>query len=156
MCIVFSELMLSVPSLPLQRLTWMTTSPLTARPHPPRPRLNTHHTTASSHNTRPLPPPHPSMTRLRHVVPRSQLTAAFTTSPAATPRTQCCSQSQPPPLRPIRTAGTALSSMSSTRPHGRPQWRHRCATFPSVMTSPPHLVQTVPTRCLALPHCRWE
>ena len=154
MCVVFLEPMLSVQSLPLQRRTWMTTSLHTARPHPPPPQLNTPRTTASSLSTRPLPPPHPSTTRLHHAVPRSQLTAAFTTSLAATPRTLCCSQSQPPPHPPIWTAGTALSSMSSTHHRGSPQWRHSCATFPSVMISHPHLEQTVPTRCLAL--CRHQ
>lgn len=132
----------------------MTTSPLTARPHPPPPQLNTPHTTASSHSTRRLPPPLPSTTRLHHTVPRSQLTAAFTTSLEATPRTLCCSQSQPLPLRPIQTAGMALSSMSSTHRHGSPQWSHRCVTFPSVMISHLHLAQTVPTRCPALCQCR--
>lgn len=136
----------------------MTTSPLTARPHPPPPQLNTLRTMASSHSTRPLPPPRPSTTRLPHVVPRSRLTAASTTSPAATPRTLWCSQSQPPPRRPIRTAGMSPSSTSSTRHRGSPQWRHRCATFQSVTISHQHLAQTVPTRCPAL--CRhrqgWE
>ncbi len=130
----------------------MTTSPLTARPHPPPPRRNTPHTTASSHSTRRLPPPLPSTTRLHHAVPRSQLTAAFTSSLAATPRTLCCSQSQPPPLWPTRTAGMALSSTSSTHRRGSPRWRRRCATFPSVTISHLRLAQTVPTRCPAL--CR--
>lgn len=149
MFIVFLEPMLSVPSLPLQRRTWMTTCPLTARPHPPPPQLNTPHTTASFHSTQPLPRPLPSMTRLHHVVPPSQMTVAFTTYPAATPRTQCCFQGRPPPLRLIRTLGMALTSMSSTHRHGRPQLRRRCATFPSVMISHLHLAQTVPIRCPA-------
>ena len=136
----------------------MTTSPLIARPHPPPPRPNTPRTTASSHSTRPLPLPRPSTTRLHHAVPRSQLTVAFTTSLAATPRTLCCSQSQPPPLRPIQTAWMAPSSTSSTHRRGSPQWRRRCVTFPSVTISHLLLAQTVPTRCPAL--CRrrqgWE
>lgn len=124
----------------------MITSPLIARPHPPPPQPNTLHTTASSHSTQPLPLPHPSMTRLPHAARRSQLTAAFTTSPAATPRTRCCSRSPPPRLRPIRTAATP-SSMSLTHPRGRPQWSRRCATFPSVTISHPRLGRTALTRC---------
>lgn len=130
----------------------MTTSRLTARLHPPLLQLNT---MASS---RLLPPPRLSTTRLRHVVPHSQLTPAFITSLAATPRTLCCSPSQPPPLRLIQTAGMALTFMSSTHRHGKPRWRHRCATFLSAMTSRPLLVQTVPTRCPVHYHHRqgWE
>lgn len=124
----------------------MITCPLIARPPPPPPQPNTLHTTASSHSTRPLPLPHPSMTRLRHAARRSPLTAAFTTSPAATPRTRCCSRSPPPHPQPIRTAVTP-SSMSLTRPRGSPQWSPRCATFPSVTISHTPLVQTAPTRC---------
>lgn len=124
----------------------MITSPLIARPHLPPPQPNTLHTTAFSHSTQPLPLPHPSMTRLHHAARRSRLTAAFTTSPAATPRTRCCSQSPPPHLRPIRTAVTP-SSMSLTRHRGRPQWSRRCATFPSVTISRPRQAPTAPTRC---------
>lgn len=127
----------------------MTTFHLTARLHPPLPRLNTPHTMASSHRTRLLCPPLPSMTRLHHAVPHSQLTAAFIIFLAATPRTLCCSPSQPPPLRLIQTARMPLTFMSSTRRHGSPQWRHRCATFLSVTTSRPHPVQTAPTKCPA-------
>lgn len=125
----------------------MTTSRLTARLHPP-PR-NTPHTMASSRSTRLLRPPRPSMTRPHHAVPHSQLTAAFIIFLAATPRTLCCSPSQPPLPQLIQTAGMPPSFTSSTRRHGSPQWRHRCGTFLSVMTSLPHPVQTVPTKCPA-------
>lgn len=151
LCIVFVEPMLSVPSLPLQRQTWMTTSRLTARLHPPLPQLNTLHTMASSHSTQLKLPRLPSMTRLHHAVPHSPLTAAFITSLAATRRTPCCCLSRPPPLSLTQRAATPLTFMSSTRQYGSPQLRHTCATFLSVMTSRPHLVQTVPTRCHA--HC---
>lgn len=152
---VFSEPMPTVPSLPLQRRTWMITCPLIARPHLPPPQPNTLRTTAFSHSTQPLPLPHPSMTRLHHAARRFRLTAAFTTSPAATPRTRCCSQSPPPHLQPIRTAVTP-SSTSSTLRRGRPRWSRRCATFPSVTISRPHLVQTAPTRCLERCHHQQE
>lgn len=145
------EPMPSAPSLPPQRRTWMTTSPLIARPPPLAPRQSTPRTTASSRSTPARPRPHPSTTRRRRAAPRSPPTEASTTSRAATPRILCCSPSRPPRRRPTRTAVTApLSSTPSTLLRGRPPWRRSSATSPSAMTSRRRLVGPIPpTRCPA-------
>lgn len=152
---VFSEPTLNAPNLPLQRQTWMTTFHLTACLRPPLPWLSTRRTMVSSNSTKLQLLRPPFMTHPPHVAPRSQTRAASITSLAATRRTLCCFPSLPPHLRLIRTP---LTFTSSTRPPEWPRWRHRYAIFPLVMTSRPHLGQTLRTRFLA--HCQhrqgWE